>query len=597
MDDLVSKNGQTNSNGNEIKSKLMANWNRVADKVYQIYKLNINNNINLINDIPNSKCKESIMDMSLIIFDISLGQNHNSDHNNNNSKSNKYDYKSTKNNTYNDFKDADLVIKTSRYVNNNSVAPTLASKSRISFNTATINTTANDRDSVSDSESESVIVTRTSNGNISNKSQRKWNPATKFNKKPRQPTPAPPRRRIFRNQSNDTDWKSESDQSFDDSSYSSGRSSVRSNSGDSASRHRQGYTSSHRNINRPVIQRRERLRRARRHQTGIYSTYKFLKEIGSGAQGSIELVANKNNGKKYVLKRMVKTKTESKEEDSTRHESEFETERKHLRILTNNKSKFCINIVEYYTQDQDFDYLVLPYFPNGDLFALMTNRKYIFDENTIKFYAACIVIAFEEMEESGIIHRDFKPENVLIDKNYYATLADFGLSTTENDSENAVGTTMYLDPNVVNGAIHTHCMDLWSFGVWLYEMVTGGKCPFKAMTDDLVDNASYTNKRKCKKDVYDDGLFEYCKEKDFVLKFPSKRKHKYGIMDCISNDCIDLIRQLLVFDETKRLGYHFGVAELKQHSWFKHFDWDSLTSKKMIAPLILAQRKSHRVGN
>ena len=56
--------------------------------------------------------------------------------------------------------------------------------------------------------------------------------------------------------------------------------------------------------------------------------------------------------------------------------------------------------------------------------------------------------------------------------------------------------------------------------------------------------------------------------------------------------CIDLIERLLVFDETKRLGYHFGVSELKQHSWFKNFDWNSLARKKMIAPLVFTKSQT-----
>jgi len=200
-------------------------------------------------------------------------------------------------------------------------------------------------------------------------------------------------------------------------------------------------------------------------------------------------------------------------------------------------------------QDPQTLYYVLELCPNGDL-ASHLKRVGRFPEKVVQFYAAEIVGALEHMHLKGIIHRDVKPDNVLLDKNFHAKLTDFGTSkcgfTGENQRARAdsfCGTEEFVSPELLllEDPYSAKSSDIWALGCVLYQLMSG-KCPFKGET-------GYQT-------------FELIKKREF--QFPSH----------FSPEARDLIDNLLVVDPEQRLGVgEGGYAKLKAHSFFNGIDF------------------------
>ena len=95
-------------------------------------------------------------------------------------------------------------------------------------------------------------------------------------------------------------------------------------------------------------------------------------------------------------------------------------------ILTSAKIPWIVNL-KYSFQDESFLYLVMDFLPGGDFMSLLMNKN-ILSENESKFYIAELILAVESVHNLNCIHRDLKPDNILIDKDGHIQLSDFGLS-------------------------------------------------------------------------------------------------------------------------------------------------------------------------
>jgi len=189
----------------------------------------------------------------------------------------------------------------------------------------------------------------------------------------------------------------------------------------------------------------------------------------------------------------------------------------------------------------------------GELFSVL-RAKTFFDEDTARFFAASVVLAFEYMHSKDIIYRDLKPENLLLDELGYLKITDFGFAKKVKDRTwTLCGTPDYLAPEVVSGQGHGKGVDWWTLGILIYEML-----------------ASYPP-------FYDeDPMKTYAKIMHGHVSFPMH----------FSKPAIDLIKYLLHPKPTKRLGVIKGGAGLiKTHAWFKGFDWDQFLKKKLVAPI------------
>jgi serine/threonine protein kinase len=189
--------------------------------------------------------------------------------------------------------------------------------------------------------------------------------------------------------------------------------------------------------------------------------------LGQGAFGSVFLV--EKDGAYFALKAMKK-RTFNGLLNFIMTEKEVQRKIKH---------KFVVKL-RYAFQTFDKLYLVTDYCAGGDMRALIT-RKGRLPEDDARIYLAEMILAIEEVHKNGIIHRDIKPDNILIDAEGHACLADFGLSK-EGMFEKKLASTIlgggasYQIPEVINELQYDKSVDLYLLGLLAYEMIEGTHC-------------------------------------------------------------------------------------------------------------------------
>lgn len=206
--------------------------------------------------------------------------------------------------------------------------------------------------------------------------------------------------------------------------------------------------------------------------------------------------------------------------------------------------------------------MVMDYMPGGDLVNLMSN--YDVPEKWAKFYCAEVVLAVDAIHKMGFIHRDVKPDNMLLDRSGHLKLADFGTCMKMDEdglvrSDTAVGTPDYISPEVLKsqggeGCYGREC-DWWSVGVFLYEMLIGDT-PFYA--DSLV------------------GTYGKIMDHKNSLHFPDDVE--------ISKQAKHLISSFLT-DRSLRLGRN-GVDEIKRHPFFNNDQWTFDNIRESVPPVV-----------
>ena len=332
----------------------------------------------------------------------------------------------------------------------------------------------------------------------------------------------------------------------------------------------------------------EQLRQQRKKMT----IYEFipLTIIGRGAFGEVRVCRQKSTGDIVAIKKMRKEDMISK--------NQLMHVRTEKEILTADNP--WIVKLKYSFQDDYFLYLVMDFLPGGDLMNLLM-KKDILTEDEARFYTAEMILAVDSVHKLNCIHRDLKPDNILIDKKGHIQLSDFGLSKiaeknffpmTETNIEqvksnnkddpitlikknsnknissinslknkkrtrlmaySTVGTPDYIAPEVFGQNGYGQEVDWWSIGVMFFEMVVGYP-PF------FSENPSDT----CKK----------------ILKW----KQYFSIPNDanLSPEAKSLIKSMVTTPEN-RLGYN-GVEEIKKHPFFKGINWDNIRNVK--APFI-----------
>uniref|UniRef100_A0A8B9F5H8 non-specific serine/threonine protein kinase n=1 Tax=Amazona collaria TaxID=241587 RepID=A0A8B9F5H8_9PSIT len=267
------------------------------------------------------------------------------------------------------------------------------------------------------------------------------------------------------------------------------------------------------------------------HEKADPSQFELLKVLGQGSFGKVFLVkkiSGSDARQLYAMKVLKKATLKVRDRVRTKMERDILVEVNHPFIVK----------LHYAFQTEGKLYLILDFLRGGDLFTRLS-KEVMFTEDDVKFYLAELALALDHLHSLGIIYRDLKPENKeSIDH--------------EKKAYSFCGTVEYMAPEVVNRRGHTQSADWWSFGVLMFEMLTG-TLPFQG--------------------------------KDRKETMTMILKAKLGMPQFLSPEAQSLLRMLFKRNPANRLGAGpDGVEEIKRHAFFSKIDWNKLYRREIHPP-------------
>ncbi|XP_072769736.1 ribosomal protein S6 kinase alpha-1 isoform X2 [Nerophis lumbriciformis] len=278
------------------------------------------------------------------------------------------------------------------------------------------------------------------------------------------------------------------------------------------------------------------------------SHFELLKVLGQGSFGKVFLVRKvtpPDDNQLYAMKVLKKATLKVRDRVRTKMERN---------ILADVNHPFIVKL-HYAFQTEGKLYLILDFLRGGDLFTRLS-KEVMFTEEDVKFYLAELALGLDHLHSFGIIYRDLKPENILLDEEGHIKLTDFGLCKEAIDHQEKAysfcGTVEYMAPEVVNRQGHTHSADWWSFGVLMFEMLTGS-LPFQG--------------------------------KDRKETMSMILKARLGMPQFLSAEAQSLLRALFKRNPANRLGSGpDGAEEIKRHGLFSNIDWNKLFRREVKPP-------------
>ena len=348
--------------------------------------------------------------------------------------------------------------------------------------------------------------------------------------------------------------------------------------------------------------------RFRRTRLSIWD-FHTIKVIGKGAFGEVRLVQKKDTGKVYAMKTLLKSEMIKN--------GQLAHVRAERDALAESDSPWVVNLY-YAFQDAYYLYLIMEFLPGGDLMTMLI-RWQVFTEDVTRFYIAECVLAIEAIHKMGFIHRDIKPDNVLIDSRGHIKLSDFGLSTGYHKTHNSNYYKKLLeDDDVGNDNDVNNGLD---------KLGEGNKSKKQTLVVDSIDltlsnrqqNQTWRNSRRLK--VYSTvGTSDYIAPEVFLYQGYGQECDWWSLgvimYECLigwppfcSDSAQETHRKILNFEQTlefpkdiyispeaedlicrllthadQRLGMHGDAEEIKAHPFFKGVDWNTI--RQMEAPFI-----------
>ncbi|XP_003974704.1 cGMP-dependent protein kinase 2 isoform X1 [Takifugu rubripes] len=270
--------------------------------------------------------------------------------------------------------------------------------------------------------------------------------------------------------------------------------------------------------------------------------------LGVGGFGRVELVKMQDKDVAFALKIIKK-----KHVVDNRQEEHIHSERK---ILAEARSPFIVKLYRTF-KDNKYVYMLLEACLGGEVWSLLRDRGN-FEEPTAKFCVGCVTEAFDYLHRKGILYRDLKPENLLLDAEGYIKLVDFGFAKKIRCGQKTwtfCGTPEYVAPEIILNKGHNFSVDFWSLGILVFELLTGSP-PFSG-SDQMM---TYT------------FILKGIEKMDFPKKITKRPE--------------DLIRKLCRQNPAERLGnLKNGITDIKKHRWFNGFSWEGLKAKTLPSPL------------
>ena len=280
------------------------------------------------------------------------------------------------------------------------------------------------------------------------------------------------------------------------------------------------------------------------------NSFDFISLIGLGGYSKVWKIRWKKKNTLFALKEISKARVLDKKNTPA-----ILLERE---LLSKINHPFIVNM-HFSFQDFNSLYIVMDLVLGKDLRYHLVRLKQFTEEQT-KFFIANILLALEYLHTNNIIHRDIKPENLILNEKGYVKLTDFGIAKKVGDpfvEKEVTGTPEYMAPELLYVESANICVDYYSLGIMAYEFMKGVR-PY---------------------------LFQDKKE---FLKIITKIKiiiKRNDLPDGWSIESADFINRLLSTKPESRLGFG-GPNEVKNHVWFKGFEWNKLYNFKLNAPLI-----------
>lgn len=285
--------------------------------------------------------------------------------------------------------------------------------------------------------------------------------------------------------------------------------------------------------------------------------FEMLRVIGRGSYAKVLLVSLRKNKKLYAMK-VIKKELVTDEEDVDWVQTE-----KHV-FETASNHPFLVGLHSCF-QTRERLFFVIEYVNGGDLMFHMQRQRKL-PEDHARFYAAEIILALHFLHEKGIIYRDLKLDNVLLDSEGHIKLTDYGMckeGILKGDTTSTFcGTPNYIAPEILRGEDYSFSVDWWALGVLMFEMMAG-RSPFDivGMTDNPDQNT-------------EDYLFQVILEK--VIRIPRS----------LSVKASSVLKGFLNKMPMERLGCHpeTGFQDIIDNAFFKSVDWDILQQRQVIPP-------------
>lgn len=285
--------------------------------------------------------------------------------------------------------------------------------------------------------------------------------------------------------------------------------------------------------------------------------FEMLRVIGRGSYAKVLMVEQKKTKRVYAMK-VIKKELVNDDEDI----DWVQTEKHVFETATN--YPFLVGLHSCF-QTPSRLFFVIEFVSGGDLMFHMQKQRRLPEEHA-RFYAAEISMALNFLHEKGIVYRDLKLDNVLLDSDGHIKLTDYGMckeSLWPGEMTNTFcGTPNYIAPEMLRGEDYDFSVDWWALGVLMFEMLAG-RSPF-----DVVGQADNPDQNT------EDYLFQIILEK--TIRIPRS----------LSVKAASILKGFLNKMPKERLGCHpqTGFSDIQSHPFFRTIDWDALGAKQITPP-------------